>query len=154
MWVQPGWLDIYSLLLAFWLGYINTHSLFLPVGRLEHGWAGQLEQCCWQGCSCSCTLEQTVHVLMNEQTWTTLLEPSWSINSHVHTWYNMLSGNDEITTLNSHVTTTMNLVVVSSRVVIKYANNPCRFVKLEQCVETHDWTILLFYQVYLFYDKF
>ena len=34
--------------------------------------------------------------------------------------------------LNSDVTTTMNLVVVSSRVlhVLTYANNPCRFAKL------------------------
>ena len=44
----------------------------------------------------------------------------------------MLSGNDEITRLNNDVTTTMNLVVVSSRVlhVLTYANNPCRFTKL------------------------
>ena len=43
----------------------------------------------------------------------------------------MLSGNDEITRLNSDVTT-MDLVVVSSRVlhVLTYANNPCRFDKL------------------------
>ena len=66
------------------LDFCTTHvSLFLPVdrlehgwaGQLEHGWAGQLEQCCWQ--ACSCMLEQTVRGLMNEQTWTTLLEPSW-----------------------------------------------------------------------------
>ena len=40
----------------------------------------------------------------------------------------MLSGNDEITRLNSDVTTTMNLAVVSSRVlhILTYANNPCR----------------------------
>ena len=45
----------------------------------------------------------------------------------------MLSGNcDKIARLNSDVTTTMNLVVVSSRVlhVLTYANNPCRFAKL------------------------
>ena len=44
----------------------------------------------------------------------------------------MLSDNDEITRLNSDVITTMNLVVVSSRVlhVITYANNPRRFAKL------------------------
>ena len=50
----------------------------------------------------------------------------------------LLSGNDEITRLNSDVTTTMNLVVVSSRVlhVLTYAN----------IVLKHDWTILLFYQ--------
>ena len=37
-----------------------------------------------------------------------------------------------ITRFNSDVTTTMNLVVVSSRVlhVLTYANNPCRFAKL------------------------
>ena len=40
--------------------------------QLEHGWAGQLEHDCWQ--ACSCMLKQTVHGLMNEQTWTTLLE--------------------------------------------------------------------------------
>ena len=51
----------------------------------------------------------------------------------------MLLGNDEITRLNSDVTTTMNSVVVSSRVlhVLTYANNHCRFAKLYiQYVET------------------
>ena len=50
----------------------------------------------------------------------------------VHACWNMLSGNDEITRLNSDLTTTMNLVVVASPVlhVLTYANNPCRFAKL------------------------
>ena len=44
----------------------------------------------------------------------------------------MLSGSDEITRLNSDVTTTMNLPVVSNRDfnVLTYTNNPCRFTKL------------------------
>ena len=44
------------------------------------------------------------------------------------------------------ITTTMNLVVVSSQVlhVLTYANNPYRFAKLYML--KHDWTILLFYQ--------
>ena len=42
--------------------HVKTHSLFLTVDRLEHGWAGQLEHGCWQ--ACSCMLEHTVHVLM------------------------------------------------------------------------------------------
>ena len=60
----------------------------------------------------------------------------------------LLSGNDEITRLNSDVTTTMNLVVVSSRVlhVLAYANIACRFAKLCTIMLKHDWTILLFYQ--------
>ena len=139
--------------------HVKTHSLFLPVDRLGHGWANQLEHGCWQtwtwlnwpgwtwlltglnmvvdrlehgwtgqlehawlftglnmvelaslnmfdtlehgwadqlehGCSQALTwlswpawtwlftglfmhVEQTVHGLMNEQAWTTLLEPSW-----------------------------------------------------------------------------
>ena len=54
----------------------------------------------------------------------------------------MLSGNYEITRLNSDVTTTMNLVLVSSRVlhVLTYANNPCRFTKLYNNMLKHDWT--------------
>ena len=65
----------------------------------------------------------------------------------------MLSGNDEITRLNSDVTTTMNLVVVSCRFlhVLTYTNNPCRFAKLYQYVETwlNNAVILpiLFYRV-------
>ena len=110
--------------------HVKTHDLFLPVDRLQGGWAGQLEHGCWQ--ACSCMLEQTDHGLMNKQTWTTLLEPSRQMNSHVHTWLNMLSGNDEITKLNTDVTTTMYLAVVSSLVlhVLTYTNNPCRFTKL------------------------
>ena len=54
---------------------LKPHCLFLPVDRLEHGWAGQLEHGCWQ--AFPRMLEQTVHGLLNEQTWTTLLEPSW-----------------------------------------------------------------------------
>ena len=53
-----------------------------------------------------------------------------------HAWYN----SDEITRLNSDVTTTMNLVVTSSRILhggLTYANNPCRLAKLYiQYVET------------------
>ena len=41
---------------------VELVSLNMVVDRLEHG--------------CSCMLEQTVHRLMNEQTSTTLLEPS------------------------------------------------------------------------------
>ena len=48
--------------------HVKTHSLFLPVNRLEYGWADQLED----GCT-----GLFLHGLMNEQTWTTLLEPSW-----------------------------------------------------------------------------
>ena len=38
--------------------------------------------------------------------WITLLEPTWKINSHVHAWYNMLFGHDEMTRLNNHHSTT------------------------------------------------
>ena len=38
-------------------------SLNSVVDKLEHGWAGQVEQCCWQ--ACSCMSEQTIHGLMN-----------------------------------------------------------------------------------------
>ena len=55
--------------------HVKTHSLFLPIDRLEHSWAGQLERGCWQ--ASSCMMKQTVHDLINRQTWTTLLEPSW-----------------------------------------------------------------------------
>ena len=56
----------------------NRQSLFcvfcvFACCRLEHSWAGQLELCCQ---ACSCMLKQTVRGLTNEQTWTTLLEPS------------------------------------------------------------------------------
>ena len=53
----------------------NLHTLFPCNDRLEHGWAGQLEHGCWQ--VFLCMLEQAVHDLMNKQTWTMLLEPSW-----------------------------------------------------------------------------
>ena len=60
----------------------------------------------------------------------------------------MLSGNDEITRLNSDVTTTMNLVVVSSQVlhILTYAKTTP--VDSSSCnnMLKHDWTILLFYQ--------
>ena len=58
----------------------------------------------------------------------------------------MLSGNDEITRLNSDITTTTNLVV-SSRLlhVLTYANNPFKFPCCNITLK-HDWTILLFYQ--------
>ena len=36
----------------------KTYSIYLPVDKLEHGWAGQLEQCCWQ-----------VWICMLEQSW-------------------------------------------------------------------------------------
>ena len=62
---------------------VKTHSLFLPVDRLDHGWADQLEHGradqlehgCWQ--ACSCMLEQTVHGLMNKLCW---FERCW--NNH------------------------------------------------------------------------
>ena len=39
------------------------------VDMLEHG--------CWQACSYMLEVEKTIHDLMNKQTWTTFLEPSW-----------------------------------------------------------------------------
>ena len=56
-----------------------------------------------------------MHVGIDNCSWP--LDERTDLNSVVHTWYNMLSGNDEITRLNSNVTTTMNLVVVTSRVL-------------------------------------
>ena len=55
-----------------------------------------------------------------------------SLNSVVDRLVHACWDRDKITRLNSDVTTTMNLVVVSSRVlhVLTYANNPCRFAKL------------------------
>ena len=67
-------LHVWKLMLKFMFKkpstHVQTQCLFLPVDRLEHGWAGQLEQCYSQ--ACSCTLEQTVPGLVNEQTWTML----------------------------------------------------------------------------------
>ena len=57
--------------------HVKTHSLFLPVDRLEHG--------CWQACQ-SCMLEQTVHGLMNEENWTTLF--MYDIEYVVKEWWN------------------------------------------------------------------
>ena len=63
-----GQLEYGTLSWPTWTWYVELASLNMV------RWAGQLEQCCWQ--ACSCMLEQTVHDLLNEQTWTTLLEPS------------------------------------------------------------------------------
>ena len=78
-------------------------------------------------------LEQTIHewadlnnvfetVMINQQPYMLI----------IHDRIDILSGNDEITRLNSDVTTTMNLVVVLSRIlhVLTYTNNTSRFAML------------------------
>ena len=72
-WIWLSW-PAWTVLLTG-LNMVELASLNVVIDRLEHGWAGQLEQCCWK--ACSWMLEQTVHGLMNEQTWTALLQPSW-----------------------------------------------------------------------------
>ena len=54
------------------LNMVELASLNSSAGQLKYGWASQLEHGCWQ--ACSCMLEQTVHGLMNEQTWMSRLE--------------------------------------------------------------------------------
>ena len=91
--------------------------------------------------SLNSVVDRFVHAYWNRlfmAWWTSILEQHcWnhhdkSTAMFMHDRTCMLSGNDEITRLNSDVTTTMNLVVVSSWVlhVLTYVNNPCRFVKL------------------------
>ena len=113
--------------------HVKTHCLFLLVDRLEYGWAGHLGHGCWQ--ACSCMLEQTVHGLMNKQTWTMLL--------------NMLSGNVEITILNSDVTTSLHELgccIKSGSVCSNKREQPLSICQAVYNTLKHDWTILLFYQ--------
>ena len=71
---------------------------------------------------------------LNERTDLNNVVGTIMINNHIHTSYRTCchAGDNEITRLRSDITTTMNLVVVSSRVfhVLTYTNNPCRFTKL------------------------
>ena len=121
---------------------VKLASFNSVVDRLEHGWAGQLQQCCWQAWTWLSWPGWTVlltglfmHVGTNfwwhEQT---DLKTSWSINSHVHTltiehvfrewWNNKIEQrcyNHELGCCMYHVVT--------------YANKPCRR-KLLNYVET------------------
>ena len=108
-------------------------------------WPGHFEQCCWQ--ACSCMLEQSVHGLMNEQTWTGMLESSWQINSIVHIHgdrtfcQGMMKQQDWTAMLQQPWTWLLYQVVFFN---IREQTLPIRQAVYNML--KHDWTILLFYQ--------
>ena len=67
------------------------------------------------------------------------------LNNVVQTWYNMLFRHDEVTRLNNHVTTLVNMVVLSLvfSPVPTAMNSYCWFIIAEQCCwnnsEQHCW---------------
>ena len=81
--------------------------------------------------SCSCMLEQR--------------KTTCWLNNVVQTWYNMLFRHDEVTRLNNHVTTLVNMVVLSLMFspVPTAMNSYCWFIIAEQCCwnnsEQHCW---------------
>ena len=120
--------------------HIKMHSLFLAVDRLE------LELASLNMIELA-SLNSVVDRFVSG--WNRLFMAWWTNRLEQRRWNhhdkstamfihdrNMLWRNDEITILNSDVTTTMNLVDVSSRVlhVLIYANNPCRFAKLHTII--------------------
>ena len=81
--------------------------------------------------SCSCMLEQR--------------KTTCWLNNVVQTWYNILFKHDEVTSLNNHVTTLVNMVVLLLMFspVPTAMNSYCWFIIAEQCrsnnSEQHCW---------------
>ena len=139
---------------------MKTHSLFLPVDRLEQGWAGQLEHGCWQA-------------------WTWLSWPAWTwlltgLFMHVGTDCSVhcLMNEDLNNVVGTIMINQQPYSYILEHVIIKWWNNKIEhrcYNELGCCIKSgfaccnireqplsirqavynmlkHDWTILLFYQ--------
>ena len=113
------------------LNVVELASFNIVFDKLECGWACQLEHCFWQAwtwlswLAWTCmVVDRLVHACWNRDcSW---LDERTELNNIVGTiminqqpiivaaWQSMLSGNDELTRLNSDVTTTVNLSFKSS----------------------------------------